>query len=103
MIGQTVDMKPVEELRVFVPALNYSVAKQFYLDLGFSVVWEGDELACFEVGEFRYGQECRRLVEAYSGHQARRLIRHNEIVKQGTGYLYSYEAKSLYIGKNSLR
>ena len=52
--GQLVDMKSVEDLKVFVPAENYSVSKQFYLDLGFSMVWEGDQLACFQVGEFRF-------------------------------------------------
>ena len=54
MTGQIVDMKSVQDLKVFVPAENYSLAKQFYLDLGFSVVWEGDQLACFQVGEFRF-------------------------------------------------
>ena len=47
-------MKSVQDLRVFLPAQNYAVAKQFYLDLGFSMVWEGDGLACLQVGEFRF-------------------------------------------------
>jgi glyoxalase/bleomycin resistance protein/dioxygenase superfamily protein len=51
---KTVDMKTVQDLKVFVPAENYAVSKQFYLDLGFSLVWEGDQLACLQVGEFRF-------------------------------------------------
>jgi hypothetical protein len=54
MTDQAVDMKTVEDLRVFVPAENYALSKQFYLDLGFSLVWEGDQLACLQVGEFRF-------------------------------------------------
>lgn len=48
------DMKSVKDLKVFLPAENYSLAKQFYLDLGFTMVWGSDALACFQVGEFRF-------------------------------------------------
>jgi hypothetical protein len=54
MTGHIMDMKSVQDLKVFVPAENYSLSKQFYLDLGFSLAWEGDQLACFQVGEFRF-------------------------------------------------
>jgi hypothetical protein len=47
-------MKSVQDLRVFVPAESYPLARQFYLDLGFSLVWEGDQFACLQVGEFRF-------------------------------------------------
>jgi hypothetical protein len=48
------DMTSVVDLRVFVPAQNYPQAKQFYLDLGFTLAWEGDQLACLQVGEYRF-------------------------------------------------
>jgi hypothetical protein len=48
------DMNSVKDLKVFLPAENYVLAKQFYLDLGFTMVWGSDELACFQVGEFRF-------------------------------------------------
>jgi hypothetical protein len=48
------DMASVEDLKVFVPAQDYAVARQFYLDLGFKEVWEGDQLACLQVGEYRF-------------------------------------------------
>lgn len=46
-------MKSVQDLKVFVPAENYSLAKQFYLDLAFSLVWEGDELAAQQCAYLR--------------------------------------------------
>jgi hypothetical protein len=48
------DMNSVLDLKPFLPAKEYAVAKQFYLDLGFTIAWEGDQLAAFQVGEFRF-------------------------------------------------
>jgi len=48
------DMNSVLDLKPFLPAKDYVVAKQFYLDLGFTMVWEGDQLAAFQAGEFRF-------------------------------------------------
>ena len=48
------DMNSVLDLKPFLPAKEYAVARQFYLDLGFTMVWEGDQLAAFQVGEFRF-------------------------------------------------
>jgi hypothetical protein len=44
----------VLDLKPFLPAEDYALAKQFYLDLGFTMVWGGEELAAFQVGEFRF-------------------------------------------------
>jgi hypothetical protein len=48
------DSNSVLDLKAFLPAKDYAVAKQFYLDLGFTMAWEGDQLAAFQVGEFRF-------------------------------------------------
>jgi hypothetical protein len=42
------------DLKAFVPAKDYGLAKQFYLDLGFKLTWGNDEVAEFEVGSFRF-------------------------------------------------
>jgi hypothetical protein len=47
-------MTSVQDLRPFLPAENYPLAKQFYLDLGFTKVWESDELSCFQAGDHRF-------------------------------------------------
>ena len=36
------DMNSVLDLKPFLPAENYELAKQFYLDLGFTMIW-GDK------------------------------------------------------------
>ena len=38
------------EAKAFVPAKDFDVSKQFYLDIGFSVVWSTQELAYFRHG-----------------------------------------------------
>jgi hypothetical protein len=48
------DMNTVLDLKPFLPAEDYALAKQFYLDLGFTMAWEGEGLAAFQVGEFRF-------------------------------------------------
>ena len=45
------DWKSVKDLKPFLPAQDYPLAKQFYLDLGFTLLWEDDQLAAFQVGE----------------------------------------------------
>jgi hypothetical protein len=47
-------MNSVRDLRPFLPAENYALAKQFYLELGFSMLRGDEQLACFQVGEFRF-------------------------------------------------
>jgi alpha-glucosidase (family GH31 glycosyl hydrolase) len=48
------DMNSVLDLKPFLPAEDYALAKQFYLDLGFTMVWGSEELTCFQVGKFRF-------------------------------------------------
>lgn len=40
----------VIEVKAFVPAKDYEVSKQFYLDLGFSCRWAAEDLAYFHHG-----------------------------------------------------
>lgn len=46
--------KSVVDLKPFVPAKDFAVAKQFYLDLGFTLLWSSEQLAAFQVGDFRF-------------------------------------------------
>jgi uncharacterized glyoxalase superfamily protein PhnB len=48
------DTKSVLDLKPFLPAEDYALAKQFYLDLGFTMLWGDEQLAAFQVGEFRF-------------------------------------------------
>ena len=41
---------PVKDLKAFVPARDYTLAKQFYLDLGFTLNWSSDEVTEFSAG-----------------------------------------------------
>ena len=45
---------PVNDLKAFVPAKDFVLASQFYLDLGFERRWGSAELAAFEIGAFRF-------------------------------------------------
>jgi uncharacterized glyoxalase superfamily protein PhnB len=44
----------VLDLKAFVPAQNYDLSKQFYLDLGFTMNWANNEIAEFQIGAFRF-------------------------------------------------
>jgi hypothetical protein len=48
------DINSVLDLKPFLPAENYELAKQFYLDLGFTMIWGDNELSAFQVGAFRF-------------------------------------------------
>jgi hypothetical protein len=44
----------VVDLKTFLPAKDHARSKQFYLDLGFTLNWENDQLAELEIGAFRF-------------------------------------------------
>ena len=44
----------VLELRAFVPAQDFTLAKQFYTDLGFTMTFGGDDIAGFQIGAFSF-------------------------------------------------
>ena len=48
------DAKSVLDLKPFVPAQDYALSKQFYRDLGFTLLWEDEGVSAVQVGEFRF-------------------------------------------------
>ena len=38
------------EIKAFVPARDFALSKRFYEDLGFTLAWSDDDLACFRHG-----------------------------------------------------
>lgn len=44
----------VVDLKAFVPARDHELARQFYCDLGFRLNWANDQVAEFQVGDFRF-------------------------------------------------
>lgn len=44
----------VSDLKAFVPAKDYALSQQFYLDLGFTRNWANDQVAEFQIGDFRF-------------------------------------------------
>ncbi|MFT7245501.1 MAG: putative glyoxalase superfamily protein PhnB [Candidatus Azotimanducaceae bacterium] len=47
-------MSEIIDLKVFVPSRDFQLSKTFYSDLGFSLNWENDQLAEFQIGQFRF-------------------------------------------------
>ena len=45
---------PVLELNAFVPAKDFSLSKQFYLDIGFELAFSNDEIASFKIASFSF-------------------------------------------------
>jgi uncharacterized glyoxalase superfamily protein PhnB len=45
---------PVVDLKAFVPAKNFALSKQFYIDLGFTLNFGNDQIAEFQMGSFRF-------------------------------------------------
>jgi uncharacterized glyoxalase superfamily protein PhnB len=44
----------VVDLKSFVPAKDFALSRQFYLDLGFTEKWGNDQVAEMQVGEHRF-------------------------------------------------
>ena len=65
------DSKSVLDLKTFVPAKEYSVAKQFYLDMGFTQLWGNEQTTEFQVGDFRF-----LLQNYYVEHHAANFMMH---------------------------
>jgi hypothetical protein len=42
--------KATVEIKAFVPARDFALSKRFYQDLGFTLAWSDDDLACFRHG-----------------------------------------------------
>jgi len=37
----------IQKIRTFLPSKDFAISKQFYLDLGFKITWESDDLIIF--------------------------------------------------------
>jgi len=48
------DDKAVLDLKTFVPAKDSSISRHFYSDLGFKQNWANDQIAEFQIGDFRF-------------------------------------------------
>jgi len=45
---------PVLDLKAFIPAKDYHLSKQFYLDLGWTPNWTNDQSTEYQIGAFRF-------------------------------------------------
>ena len=45
---------PIVQLNAFVPAKDLDVSKQFYSELGFTLVWSNDDIAQFQIGSYTF-------------------------------------------------
>ena len=41
----------IRNIRTFIPSKDFEVSKQFYIDLGFNITWEGEDLIIFGTKE----------------------------------------------------
>ncbi len=44
----------IKGLKTFLPSIDFELSKQFYLDLGFNINWQGDELIEFGSKEYNF-------------------------------------------------
>jgi catechol 2,3-dioxygenase-like lactoylglutathione lyase family enzyme len=58
---------PVLDLNAFVPSKDFDVAKQFYTDLGFTLVWGNDQIAQVQIGSFRFLLQANFYVPQHAG------------------------------------
>ena len=42
------------ELKAFVPAKDFALSQRFYQDLGFTMAWSNNDLACMQHGNTRF-------------------------------------------------
>jgi catechol 2,3-dioxygenase-like lactoylglutathione lyase family enzyme len=47
-------VRTIEEIKAFVPARDFALSKQFYEDLGFTIVWSSDALAYVRRGNVSF-------------------------------------------------
>ena len=61
------EQSPVTDLNAFVPSREFDLSKQFYTDLGFTLVWGNDQIAQFQVGSFRFLLQANFYVKEHAG------------------------------------
>ena len=57
----------VIDLNAFVPSQDFETSKRFYTDLGFTLVWGNQEIAQFQIGEFRFLLQGNFYVKEHAG------------------------------------
>ena len=57
----------VLDLNAFVPSRDFDLSKQFYSDLGFTLVWGNNEIAQFQIGSFRFLLQANFYVKEHAG------------------------------------
>ena len=57
----------VLDLNAFVPSKDFDLSKQFYSDLGFTLVWGNNEIAQFQIGSFRFLLQGNFYVKEHAG------------------------------------
>src|SRR5271154_963287 len=75
-------MNSVQDLKVFLPAEDYALAKQFYLDLGFTIVWGSEELSCFQAGEFRFLLQNYYVKESAASYMMHLMVKDADLWRQ---------------------
>ena len=65
------DMKTIE-VKAYVPARDFDQSKQFYQDMGFDLVWSGEDLAYF-----RHGNASFLLQNFYNKDHADNFMMHS--------------------------
>ena len=70
--GEETPLEPsaVVDVKAFVPAKSLDVAKQFYVDLGFTLNWSDEGIAEFQIGAFRFLLQ-RFYVKEHAGHHGK--------------------------------
>jgi len=48
------EVSAVLDLKAFVPAKDYELSRQFYVDLGFAVNWSSEQVSELQIGSFRF-------------------------------------------------
>lgn len=44
----------ITNIRTFLPSIDFESSKQFYLDLGFTIQWEGEDLIIFGTKSYNF-------------------------------------------------
>lgn len=67
------DLFTTETARPFLPARDFSLSKQFYCDLGFTLLMDSDEVAIFGIGRSSFLLQ-NQYHEAWAGHCMMQLM-----------------------------
>jgi uncharacterized glyoxalase superfamily protein PhnB len=66
----------INQIRVFLPAKDFKLSRQFYLDCGFNLDWEADDGS---LATFSLGNQAFMLQNFYSEELAKNLMLHASV------------------------